>query len=228
MWSAIRTFACMSVLAGTAWASPYWVACEGNDYPENEGWIRNVDGPAPAQRSLSDGIMTLDGLADRQIDDWYLLERPLDAGADETFIMQWRLRVNAINSHPLYPYDQSVAMFTDTDRGLSLVYGVHGFRNYFEDVNFTYAPHEFHSFELRSTDMLTYQLWMDGTVIHAGVFWDPAVTSSYVAWGDGVQGSASISEWDYFRFGVVPEPTSFFTLTALSVACFGVRTRGKM
>ena len=39
----------LGVAAGAAWAEPYWIAYEGNDFPENEGWVRYATNP-PAQR----------------------------------------------------------------------------------------------------------------------------------------------------------------------------------
>ena len=40
-------------------AEPFWIAYEGNDYPEHEGWERVTIGGA-AQRQLDDGGLILD------------------------------------------------------------------------------------------------------------------------------------------------------------------------
>ena len=45
-----------AAVAKPAMAEQYWVAWEGNDYPENEGWERwNHDPDWVADRSISDG-----------------------------------------------------------------------------------------------------------------------------------------------------------------------------
>jgi len=50
-------------------------------------------------------------------------------------------------------------------------------------------------------------LYVDGQLVRRGVF-DKAVTQSYVGFGDGIQGAASLHHWDYLRFGVIPEPAT--------------------
>src|SRR5262245_4076497 len=107
-------------VTASAQAEQYWVAWEGNDYPDNEWWERVVDGVGPAIRSLSDGILTIDGRADRQIDDYYRMDRLLNPEPGELFIMQWRFRVNEIDGPTLYPYDPSVHLFSDDDWALGL------------------------------------------------------------------------------------------------------------
>src|SRR5262245_3165514 len=102
------------LLAATvsARAEQYWVAWEGNDYPENEGWERIVDGPGPATRSIHEGVMTLDGRWDRQVDDYYRMDRTLDPGMGESFVLQWRVRVVEVIGNPLGLYDAGVGIFS--------------------------------------------------------------------------------------------------------------------
>jgi len=51
-------------------------------------------------------------------------------------------------------------------------------------------------------------------VVVEGVFFE-GFFSACVGWGDVVS-SWSLAEWDYFRFGVVPEPSGWLmALTAL-------------
>ena len=58
-------------------ADRYWVACEGNEFPENEGWGR-VTNHGGAHRTIVDGVLVLDGLGDVAIND-LLRPRPSDA-----------------------------------------------------------------------------------------------------------------------------------------------------
>ena len=71
-------FTVWAALLGTqvAGATPFWIAYEGDDYPENQGWERvygDEHGPnsGGAIRSLADGIFTEDSLHDDQIFDFY-------------------------------------------------------------------------------------------------------------------------------------------------------------
>ena len=57
------TAAALGTLVIPAGAEPYWIAYEGNDFPENEGWERYVTGP-PAVRWLEDGSLFVDSRAD--------------------------------------------------------------------------------------------------------------------------------------------------------------------
>lgn len=211
----------LSALSGVSRAERYWVAWEGNDYPENEDWDRIVEGDGPANRSLSDGIMTLDGSWSTQVADVYVMQRPVNPEAGEIFVMQWRLRVNELEGHSFYPFDPGVGLFSDDDWALSFVFGLDRVRSDYEAWEFAIAANTFHTYELRSADMRTYSLALDGENVHSGTFWEPTTTRSLVGWGDALRGAASNSDWDYFRFGVVPEPTAS---TLLIVLCLTART----
>lgn len=206
-------------------AAPYWVAWEGNDYPENEGWQRIVNGPQPDERTLADGIMTMDGLADRQIDDYYRLQRPLNPGPGERFVMQWRVRVHEVVGSPLALYDAGFGLFSDDDWALLLVFGVDFIRSFHEEIEIPFVPGEFHAFELTSDDMHSYDLSIDGSLAYSGSLWEPSTRRSRIEWGDISRGSASLVDWDYFRFGVVPEPGTSGLVACLICALVGMRRR---
>lgn len=216
-----------AALAAPAAATPYWVAWEGNDYPENEGWERyhyGNDGP-PASRSLADGIMTMDGLASIEIVDAYRMERVLDPELGEEFVVQWGLRVNEVGN-PNYPYDPGLLIYSDDGWQIILVIGVDEVHSILEHEDVAFLPGVFHAWELRSPDMRSYTLLVDGSVIHTGTFISSGATKSRVDWGDVVAGANSHSDWDYFRFGVVPEPGSCLSLLALAcIARVPNRTR---
>jgi hypothetical protein len=72
-------------------ADQYWVAYEANDFPENMGWLRRYgdeNGPmhGGAERSVAEGILTLDGLRHDQIYDGAEMQRPIDPGPGELFV----------------------------------------------------------------------------------------------------------------------------------------------
>jgi hypothetical protein len=80
--------AALGVLAMPARAEPYWIAYEGNDFPENEGWW-HIWGPEPGERWIEDSVFVLDTLRDTHIADFYVMNMwgSLDPGPGETFVM---------------------------------------------------------------------------------------------------------------------------------------------
>lgn len=213
------TTSCLLLALGTAHAnaSPYWVAWEGDDYPENEGWTRDYGSHGPASRTLSGGMLTIDSLTDPAIFDYDRIDRPgsFTLFPGETFVAQWRVRVDQIAGP--YPYDPGVAIFSDDTWDLGFEFGANSAHSTFEDAQVPYTPNAFHTFELTTSNFRSYELRIDGILARIGSFWEPAVTASYVAWGDAIEGSASLADWDYFRFGIVPEPPSAAAAVLISV-----------
>ena len=87
------------LLAPTAAATPWWVAWEGNDFPENEEWERNYGnwngyGQGQAVRTLENGLLIIDWLHDTGVYDYVQRNHAsgmLDSGPGEMFIAQWRM-----------------------------------------------------------------------------------------------------------------------------------------
>ncbi len=189
-------------LALTANATPYWVAYEGNDFPENEGWERASYGPPPT-RYIEDGALVIDSLADLRTADFYYQRLAIDPDPGERFVATWRLLV----SETIQPFDVAITIFSDDAWAAAFKLNETTIESVFEDdVGTSFAPGEFHTFEFASDDMRNYELRVDGAPAFEGTFWQ-GVVESEVNWGDSAQGAASLSKWDYFRFGVVPEPS---------------------
>jgi hypothetical protein len=201
-----------------AMAEEYWIAYEGNDFPENEGWTREYGdehGPdhGGAVRWIEDGCLVSDSMYNPLVYDYSAMYRPISPDPGELFVAQWRLRVDEVSAF----YDEGVAVFSDDGWGVSFQFWpTHVVSNYEDVTIFPFTLGEFHSFEFESWDMRTFELRMDNEFTWNGEFrfvWaDPEVN-----WGDGVQGAASIARWDYFEFGVVPEPRG-----ALVLGCVGL------
>lgn len=187
--------------SSTAGAEPYWVRYDGTDFPENQGWTRTTYAGG-ATRSLEDGWLVLDGRQDIMIADAYTMSRPIDPDPDELFIMRWGLQVDDVTGWA----DPSVGVRSDEAWAVAFAFSESRIIDAFDlsiSVNFEAGvPHEF---ELRSSDMRQYELYIDGIVALTGSF-THVVTTSKVIWGDDIVGAASRSRWDYFQFGVVPEP----------------------
>jgi hypothetical protein len=187
--------------AGVSQADQYWVAYEGNDFPEHIGWQRFSSNP-PAMRWLEDGTLLLDSRKMLGISDSYGFARPqaIDPGPGEHFLASWRLRIDAVRSR-----DPGVVIMSDDARAVIFAYAEGNVINAFEPgMRVEFEPGVFHEFAFRSDDMLAYQLYMDGVPVMEG-FFSPASSASAVAFGD-IATSASLVAWDYVRFGVVPEP----------------------
>ena len=193
------------MLMGSARGTPYLVDYEPSSglYPEQTGWSRYID-YGGAQRSIEDGALVLDSRASMGIMDYYVkyMNGTLDPDPGETFVMQWRLRIDEM----LGGTDLDVGVFSDQRWALGFNFDAGVVRSVFETgVQAPFTLGVFHDYELTSADMRSYTLLMDGEPLIAGQF-RHLVTASEVGWGDDVQGSTSLSRWDYFRFGVVPEP----------------------
>jgi len=198
--------------ASVAGAEPFWIAWEGDDYPENQGWTRYTRAGG-AERSLENGALTLDSMADFHIVDEYLIYRPLVPGPGELFRLEWRLRVDEL----LGDWDPFVGVCSEDTGAVFLNHSPDGIYSTFEavwiDVELGWV---FHDFAFTSVDMASYQLHIDGQLVHTGSFM--SYPSSCVFWGDATTGPSSISTWDYVRFGIVPEPGAGLLLGVAGLA----------
>ena len=214
----------LAVRGTSALAEPYWIAWEGDDWPENQGWTRvwgDWNGQyhgSGAIRTLEDGVLTYDSLFDDGVYDYSFIERPgqIDPAPGEVFVMEWRLRVEQV----IGAWDGGVGLFSDDSWGLGLRFNEDEVISVFEGLlSIPITPGVFHQYRLTSANMRGYDLYVDENLVHQGVFVD-VFTQSYVSWGDGTQGGAGRHHWDYVRFGVIPEPTSLCVLLVF-VACLG-------
>jgi hypothetical protein len=214
------TTAALGLLAAPAGADEYWIAYEGNDLPENEGWERhwgNDEGSHEgdgAIRTVEDGILTMDSLYDLRVYDYACrcLYGEVDPDPGELFVAEWRVKVDEVlGDH----YDAAVGMCSDDAWQLSFgLFPDHVESIWEDDVTLSVAPGVFHEYCVRTWDMQTYELYIDGDLAHQGTFWQGYLESKF-GWADFVSGAANLSHWDYVRFGVVPEPCSLLMLTGL-------------
>lgn len=191
-------------------ADQYWIAYEGNDFPENQGWTRMTGPLGGAQRWIENGSLVIDSRASVQIIDANRMELNgnLDPDPGELFVAQWGLRIDEVIGR----VDPAVGIFSDDKWAAAFQFDETTIFSTFETgVSAPFARSVFHEFELRSWDMRSYELYIDGNLAISGFFWLSLIPSR-VFWGDSIQGGASLARWDYFRFGVVPEPATFLTV----------------
>jgi hypothetical protein len=210
MWAVV--FAALAT-AGIGRSETYWIAWEGDDWPENMDppWIRawgNWQGPGQggAYRTLENGILTYDSLYDPGVYDWYYIERPgqLDPGPGEVFLAWWSVWTEQVVGYP--PYDPGLSVQSDEARGVGVAFNDTTVFSVYEQKVLAYIePGQFHDFGLWSADMHNYQLDIDGEEAATGVF-QQGVSASWVGWGDCAQGAASLHHWDFVRLGVLVAP----------------------
>ena len=200
----------LCVLAAPAAADRYWVAYESDDFPENEGWERvfgDENGPQQggSNRSLEDGLLTLDSTRHHLIYDGYFWRQNVNPAPGELFIAEWRLRVL---EHVGPRGDSGFTVARDGGGTLGFSIALDSIRSEREGWQEAFAPGVFHTYRIESNDMVSYRFFLDGEHLRDGVWDIPSLNESYVAFGDGVTGGGirSLAEWDHVRFGVVPEP----------------------
>jgi hypothetical protein len=199
-------------MARTAGATPWWVAWEGETYPEDDGWSRLVYGGGN-DRWFENGAMVLDAQGDPNTVDEYGMQRPLTLNPGERFLLEWNVRID------------SVVGFTDP--GVNVEAPGHGlvFMEYtnnsiysgLEGVWIPFMPGVFHNYALSSDDMVSYELRIDAQLAYTGHFIGPSPESG-VGWGDCGLGSASASVWDRVAFGIVPDPPAGNLLVSAGLA----------
>ena len=192
---------------GATYATPYYIAYEAEtpgSFPEDEGWERHVTGGG-VDRSMEDGIFTLqavnplpDGGSDQYLFD---MQEQLNPDPGEFFFAEWRMRLLPDSDSA----DVSVAIAPDGMVSLyNSFYSDSAYWSSRDGQRVDIDTTVFHTFRMKSFDMVDYTMTIDGEVVWEGFFAGPTGHSSFVLWGDGGVFGASRSEWDYFRFGVVP------------------------
>lgn len=213
-------------LAWPAAATPYWVAYEGNDFPENEGWTRSIHGGG-ADRWIEDGVFTIDSTASLDIDDAYTWDNITDPGPGEIFVAEWRLRVNEFIN--FYDVDFGIAR-SGTPGHIQFEFAQDHVLIRPAWVQIGVEPGVFHTYRFESAEMDWFTLFIDDQAAYTGQFESQSFLRSFVAFGDLVIGAASASNWDFVRFGVVPEPGTLGAVAAggcLAVVIRSTRRRTK-
>jgi len=201
-------------LAISARAAPFYLRYDADEtFPEQSGFTRRtIDPDGVLRRNVEDGVFTIDSRASASIVDLYRVRS--DAfilGVDEEFRLSWRMRTLEDTGRPS---QTDVAMFITNNEAawVDLQLGpefvsedeiLFGEPEHF----YPFAPGIFHEFSLRSTDMLSYGLFVDGQFAFEGRFHNQAISGpNLVSFGDEIAGLASLSQWDYVEIAVVPEP----------------------
>jgi hypothetical protein len=214
------SFVILGLLAGVASANQYYVGFEGDCMPETlPGWERHLGGGGANRYIESDpngnNYLVIDSLASQMIYDFCRMTRQMDPDPGELFIAEWRLAVTQQYGY----YDPGVTFAPDGAGTLSFKYYLDHMVSTYEGWSHPIEPVVFHTYRLQSWDMANYQLWIDGELVRNG-WWDlGGVNWSFATFGDGTQGgqARSLAKWDYFRFGVVPEPDSVILILLVCV-----------
>jgi hypothetical protein len=214
--------AALGLLVSTAGAEPCWITYEGNDLPENEGWTR-LTGAGGADRWIEDGALVIDSLHDVHIHDVALMEHWMDPEPGELFVAEWRLLVDEGSGD----FDAAVGIARSFAPGfVEFHFGPDVAWNALDNLWFDIEPGIFHTYRFESSNMIDFDLFIDDELANEGTFQDAASNQSFIAFGDMIDGQASLSRWDFLRFGVVPEPSaSVLALTTLWLLWRSIRRR---
>ncbi|MDX9976388.1 MAG: hypothetical protein RBU21_25660 [FCB group bacterium] len=163
--------AALLILAATAHGTPYWIAWEGDDIPENEGWLwvwgfENGPQQGGAARTLATGIMTLDGLGSDQIWDGYELLGDPSPDPGETFRTERRVLIDATGD----PFDVSASARYAPPGDAPLDFSASGLRLNSDEVLIDLEPGVFHDCILTSPDMRSDIPLIHGSIQYPSFF----------------------------------------------------------
>jgi hypothetical protein len=220
--TALLLLGCVAVRAST-----WQVSYEGNALPEQEpGWYRMYDPPGDTRTIQADpdhpgnNWLVIDSRADPMVSDWAECDRPINLnGPQERFWSEWRISVVAQTG---LDGDPGVALKDDHGRVAGFTFRYSEIYSYYDGWTYPIAAGVFHTYRLESADMMTYRLWIDGTLVRQAPFFE-GLGGPYAEFGDIGSGGnmRSLVEWDFFRFGVlqVPEPSAALLVLIGIYAC---------
>jgi len=194
------------------------ITYNGDVFPESVGWERV--GTFDADRSLVDGQLVIDvdlGVWDPLPggeQDFY--KRSIAEFAGEPFFLEWRCVTNAPNTEiggvggsAINAWGTGVANhFTITGDRVRLIRD-----NFLPIVFVDIDPAVSHTYRLEYYRDESYFWYIDGEIVDSGVpegdFPNP---NSRIIWGSSMWQTPSTNQWDYIRYGVIPEPGTLLLL----------------
>jgi hypothetical protein len=223
----IVTIVAAGLCACVVQAEPFWISYDAacGQFPEEVGWTRHTH-EGGAVRSLADGVLTLDSTASSMICDYYEMDHAITPEPGETFVAEWRVCVSQQSG-----FWEALTCLRADDGGVVLFgYTQDHMRSWYETWSVPFDPTVFHTYRVESGDMYNYSLWIDDAHVHDGVFDRPGPPIPWVLFGDvsyGTTPCVSLTEWNYFGFGVVPEPSSLMLALALLAGACVARRRAR-
>jgi hypothetical protein len=213
------------LLALSGVANAGLVAYEGDDFPESSGWTRL--GTFDAERALDAGIFTqhveLGVWAPGPIGETDVYRRSLEAfvGVDAFFI-EWRVETDAPGSIlDLSGTPVAASAFGNSANYHITITNNRVLLNRSNLLPLVYAnitPGMAHTYRLELIGDVSYSLIIDGHIIDSGTpegrFTNP---ESFLLWGAQRHSFDTTTQWDYIRYGVIPEPATALLLLIGSV-----------
>ncbi|MBU0638067.1 MAG: hypothetical protein KKB50_04320 [Planctomycetes bacterium] len=217
-----------------AQADPFYLRYDPHEgrFPEQEGWGRYWSDPEDKLiRSVDNGVFRLDTRGSAYIWDTYeAISSAFILGPAEELRVRWRMHtletdadygrsdvvLIVINEAGAYAEVFLAAEYVSEDEILG------GTAEHFWPID----PALAHTYDFVSTDMLAYDLYVDGQHAFQGQFHDYAWRPKpRIAFGDAIVGYTSLSEWEYVEIEVIPEPNTALTLLLATMGI--VRIRGR-
>lgn len=203
------------------------ITFEGDSFPETSGWTRSVF--LTPQRTLENGILIqyFDSVGDH---DFY--RRFLSAfSASTNFFAEWRVQSDApstlLDSFQIpagfvlsgntgvtyhFRFTDSLGLFTRSDNSLFF---------------FPLEPHMFHTYRVELLENDSYRFLIDGRLVDSGEQSGPYPTlMSEIIWGGRFYEPNQTIQWDYIRYGTIPEPATA-TLHLIGTTLWTLRRKSR-
>lgn len=217
MRTLVMAYANFVFSTAAARADQFWIAYEANQNhtpPELQGWQHHWDygePPTPPVRSVLNGIFTLDTLGLWHVEDFNYRNAAVSLDAGEQFVAEYRVRVTG-DIHDTWVF---VSQGSSWGSDIGMTIGPAQIAVGATTIEITSGV--FHQYRWTSNDMIQFDLYIDGVLRHSRSRTDELGPSVNMLFGDWTFGTApgaptSRSEWDYVRFGVVPEPVTALSL----------------
>ena len=211
MRNSLWTLVPLACSTSSVFADPFWIAYEANqDHtpPELQGWERSWnygEPPTPPQRSVLNGIFTLNSLGLWHVLDYNYRAATVSIDAGEEFVCEYRVRVTG-DIHDTWVFIRPGNFGSEIGMTIGPAQVSLG------DGTIDIAPGVFHQYRWTSPNMRDFDLYIDGVLRDSRSASNTIGPNMNVLFGDWTFGIApgaptSSSEWDYMRFGVIPEPT---------------------
>jgi len=128
------------------------------------------------------------------------------------FFVEWRCRSNAPNSEIV---GSAGAFINSWGSGANYHFTITADTvrfwrsNFLPILYFTIAPNQFHTYRVETFGAQWYKVFLDSELVDSGT---PAAAfpnpSARIIWGAKMWNTPSLNEWDYVRYGTIPQPGS--------------------
>lgn len=200
---------------------------DGNALPEEVGWIAFPHGTPEIKLEKGIYIQTFDAPGDQ-----IFYHRSIAEFSDApSFFAEWRVQTDVpASSLDTLQTRASLVLFGNT--GVSYHFRFTDFEALFtrSDLSLLFVPITpgvLHTYRIELPDDDTYRFLVDGILVDSGA--QPGAfptVASEIAWGGRFFAPSHTVQWDYIRYGVIPEPATA-TLLLIGTTLLTLRRKAR-